>query len=94
MEAHQQHGPKFVSFKLVMGGKIWNVVGCYLELRNAYNLESVVAAIGHGPRGVELLVSSDLNTDLEFLYGNEHDEAIEAAMATEELKYMTEHFLP
>ena len=94
LETHQQHIPNFIRLKLVTGGQLWHVVGLYLALCNAYTLETTVADIGHWPRGTELLVVGDFNTDMEFLDGNKCDEAIVAVMETEGLKGTMEHLLP
>ena len=63
-------------------------------MRNASTLESVVVAIGHWPRGMDILVSRNLNTELESLDVNEHDKAITAATTMEGLADTVEHLIP
>ena len=69
-------------------------MGCYLTLRDASTLEIVVVEISHRPRGAEILVAVNLNTDLESMGNNERGEAIEAAMSMEGLEDMKEQLLP
>ena len=70
------------------------MLGSYLATSDASTLETVVAAIGHRPRGTELRVAINFNTYLELMDGKECDAAITAVIATEGLEDMTEHFLP
>ena len=63
-------------------------------LRNVSNPESAVAAIVHRPRGTELLVARNFNTDLESLDEKKCDEAIKAGMSTEGLEDMDEQLIP
>ena len=93
VKSHQQHGPNVAISQLIMGGRCWHVMGCYLAPRYASTLERVVAAIGQQPRGTELFVAGDFNTDLESPGGHECNEAISEYMAIEGLEYMTDHFL-
>ena len=39
------HGPNFISFQMVMGGRQWHVVGCYIAPRYASTIEDISAAI-------------------------------------------------
>ena len=64
VEAHKHHSPNVIRFHMVMGRRHWHMVGCYFAPRNNSTLESVVTAIVHRPRGVELLIFGDFNADL------------------------------
>ena len=55
-------------------------MGCYFAPHDAYNLEIIVAVIGHNPIYAELLVPGDLNTYLEYLDKNELVKVIAPAM--------------
>ena len=60
--------------------------GLLLAPRNASTLESVVMAIVHMPRGAEILIAENLNTDLESPYRNKRDKAITEVMTMEGIK--------
>ena len=77
-----------------MGGRRWYVVVCYLVMRDALSLESVVVAIVRRPRGTELLFAFNFSTDLESPDKNKRDKAISSMMPTEGLDDKLEHFLP
>ena len=83
VESHVQHGPTFISFRLVTDGRRWSSVGCYLSTRDASALESILAAIGQWSIGIELLISGNFNIYLDSLDRNDSDKAIAAAMAGE-----------
>ena len=64
VKAVQQFGPNVVGFHLVMGGRRWYIVGCYLAPNDTLIIESVGAALKGRPRGAELLVTGDFNVKL------------------------------
>ena len=64
------------------GRRRWHVVRCYLAPRDASTLESVILAIRQQPRGKELLVTVDFNTDMEFSDGHKRKKEISAVMVT------------
>ena len=49
-------------------------MGCYLALDDASNIEDIVIAIGHCPRGEALLVDSNFNEYLSATEGHIQDE--------------------
>ena len=60
---------------------------------NASNLERIVAATGHRPQGLEVLVSGEFNADLEAPDEQEHNKTIALSMATESLDNMVAHLI-
>ena len=68
------------------------MLGCYLPPHSASALESITAEIGHMPRGAEILIDGDFNTNLESPDGNKSNKVITESM--EELEDTTKHFLP
>ena len=90
----QQFRPNVVGFQLVTGERWWCTMVCYLAPEETSTIESVVAALKERPRGAKLLVAGDFNVKLLEPEGNRRGEDIAAAMATEGLKYMSDHFLP
>ena len=94
VEAVQQFRPNVVSFQLATGGRRWYIVGCYLAPEDTSRIESVVSALKERPRGSELLVAVDFNTNLEDPEGYRRGEDIAAALATDGLEDMSAHFLP
>ena len=93
-KAHQNHDLNVIRLQLVMGWRLWYVVGCELTTRDASTLDRIVAETGHSYRSTEILVAVDFNTDLESPDEKKRDKEISAAMATQGLDYMMEHFLP
>ena len=93
MEAIQKFGPNVVGFHLTTGGRRWYIVGCHFAPNNTSTIESVVAALKERPRGAKLLVEGDFNANLSEPEGDWRGEDIVAALATEELKDRTAHFL-
>ena len=65
VEAIQKFGPKAVVFHLETGGHQWYIIVCYLASDNTSTIESVVAVLKERPRGAELLVVGDLDTNME-----------------------------
>ena len=83
VEDHQHHSLKFISLQMVTGGQRWHMVVCYFVPHGASTLESAIAATVHIPRGADILVVGDYNTDLESTDGNKRNKAIAEAMETE-----------
>ena len=94
VDAVQQFGPNIVGFQLATEERRWYIVGCYLAPDDTSTIESVVAALKERPRGAKLLVVGYFNVNLAEPEGGRRGEDISAAMATEGLEYMSEHFLP
>ena len=46
------------------GARQWYIVGYYLAPDNTLTIESVVAALKDRPRGAELMVAGDFNSNL------------------------------
>ena len=69
-------------------------MGCYLAPDDTWTIDSVVFALKECPRGAKLLVAGDFNVNLAKPEGDRRGEDIAAAMATEGLEDMSEHFLP
>ena len=93
MEAVQKFGTNVVGFQLATGEGRWYIVECCLAPNNNSTIESVVVALKESPRGTELLVAGDFNTNLVELEGDRRGEDIAAAMATEGLEDMSARFL-
>ena len=64
MEAVRKYGPNVIVFQLVTGARRWYIVGCYLAPDDTLTIERVVEALRDRPKGAELLVAGDLNTNL------------------------------
>ena len=94
VESRQHHGPNVSTFLMVVEGRRWYVVVCYLVPHNASTLECVVTAIGQIPQGMELLVANDFNVDLSSLYMYARNETIMAVILSERLEDMALHLSP
>ena len=94
VKAHQQHEPNVAILQLIIGGRHWYVVGCYLVPHKTSTLERVVAAICQQPQGAELLISGDFNADLSVPDGHDWYKKIVEMMEKEVLGYMMESFFP
>ena len=94
VEAVRQFELNFVGFQLATGEQQLYIVGCYLNPDDNSTIESVVAALKERPRGAKLMVAGDFNVNLAEPEGDRRGEDIAAAMVTEGLEYMSEHFLP
>ena len=66
--------------------QLWVVVNATVWTTCTYTLKSVDVEIGQRPRVMDLLISGDLNTDLESEDGHDCDEAIAVAMSMEGLE--------
>ena len=69
-------------------------MGCYLAPDDTSTIERVVKALRDRPKGAELLVAVDLNSNLAVPEGDRRAEDIAATIATEGLKNMAQRFLP
>ena len=83
-----------IVFQLATGARRWYIVGCYLAPDNTSTIERVVEALRARPKGVELLVAGDLNTNLADPEGDRIGEDIAATIATEGLEDMAQHLRP
>ena len=93
VEAVQKFSPNVIGFHLVTGARQWYIVGCYLAPDDTSNIERVVEALKERPKGAELLVAGDMNTNLAEPKDDQRGEDIAADLATEGLEYMSAHFL-
>ena len=64
VEAARKFGPNVISFQLSTGARRWYIVGCYLAPDDTSTMERVVKALWSRPKGAELLVAGDLNTNI------------------------------
>ena len=94
MEAVRKYGPNVIGFQLVTGVRRWYIVGCYLAPDDTSTIERVVKALRDRPKGAELLVVGDLNTNLAAPEGDRREEDIAATIVTEGLENMAQNFLP
>ena len=90
----QKYGPNGIGFQLATGARQWYIVGCYLAPDDTSTIERVVEALRDRPKGAELMVAGDLNTNLAAPEGDRREEDITETSATEGLKDMAQHFLP
>ena len=67
------------------GERRWYIVGCYLALGDGETIWYVEAEMGKCLRGTSLIVSGDLNVDLEKIGGRGRDKDIAAVVETEGL---------
>ena len=64
VEAVQKYRQNVIGFQLATGAQRWYIVGCYLAPNDTLTIERVVEALRDRPKGAELLVAGDLNTNL------------------------------
>ena len=69
-------------------------MGCYLAPDDTSKIERVVEALRERPKGAQLLMEGDLNTNLAAPKGDRREEDITTTIATEVLEDMAQHFLP
>ena len=93
-EAIQKFGPNVVGLQLVTGTRRWYIVGCYLAPDDTSTIERFDEALKERPKEAKLLVAGDLNANLAEKEGDRRGDNIAAALATEGLEDMSEHFLP
>ena len=94
VEAVQKFGPNVIGFQLSTGARRWYILGCYLAPDDTSKIEWVVEALRDRPKGAELLVEGDLNSNLAAPEGDRRAEDIAATIAMEGLEDMAQHFLP
>ena len=80
--------------KVVTGAQLWYIIGCYLTPDNIETIERVVTVLGDRPKGTTVIVTGDLNTDLEDSESDRRGTDIAAAMTEAGLEDMTAQFLP
>ena len=64
-----------------MGDRCYNIIGCYLAPGDGATIRGVETAMAEWLRGAELIVTGDLNVDMERAGGRGRDEEIAAAVA-------------
>ena len=94
VEAVRKYGPNVIGFQLATGARRWYIVGCYLARDDTLTIDRVVEALRDRPKGAELLVVGDLNTNLAAPEGDKREDYIAATIVTEGLEDMSQHFLP
>ena len=94
VEALHQFGTDVVRFHLVLGGRKWYILVCYLAPYNASTIERVVNSIGQIPCGTELLISGNFIAYLAGPGGSERYKDVLVALATVGLEDGSEDFLP
>ena len=82
VEVIRQFSANVIACQLATGEWRWYIVGCYLTLVERVTIQDVEAAMKECPRGMEIVVTGDLNADLE------------RTVATERLEDLSRHFLP
>ena len=90
----RKFGPNVIGFQLATGARRWYIMGCYLAPNETSTIERVVKALRDRPKGAELLVAGDLNSNLATPEGDRRVEDIATTIATEGLEDMAQHFLP
>ena len=80
VEATQHFGPNVVGFQIATGERRWCIIGCYLAPNNTSTIESAVTALKERSRGSELIVSVDLNINMEDPDVDWREEEIAAAL--------------
>ena len=93
MEAVQKYGPNVIDLQLVTGARRWYIVGCYLAPNDTSTIDRIVEALRDRPKGAEMLVAGDINTNLTAPEGDRIEEYIAATIATEGLEDMAQHLL-
>ena len=88
------HVLNVISFQMVTGRRRWNVIGCYIAPINASIIEVVSATIRDQPYGAKLLMSGDLNANLEEPEVTPQVEAIANELMVVGLMDMGLYFLP
>ena len=81
-------------FQVETGERRWHIVGAYVAPEDEVTMETVVAAIGRKPPGVELMVAGDFNVDIMAPEGNRRAENIATDLATVGVEDMAQHFMP
>ena len=94
VEAVRKYGLNMIGFQLATGARRWYIVGCYLAPDDTSTIERVVEALRDRPKGVDLLVAGDLNTNLAAPEGARREEDITETIATKGLEDMAQHLRP
>ena len=81
------------TLKIFLCGKKW-VHYFYTSWESCFDIESVIADLKEFPRGLEILVAGDFNTNLDQTEGDRREEGFVATLTAAELKDMSFHFLP
>ena len=82
VEAVQKYRPNVIGFQLATGTRRWYIVGCYLAPNYTLTIERFVKALRDRPKGTELLVARDLNTNLVAPEGDRREEDIATTITT------------
>jgi hypothetical protein len=64
IEEWQTHGPNIITFVVVLGGKSYYAMGCYIPPTNLTTLAHIEAAWNNCPKGHILILLGDLNIKL------------------------------
>ena len=94
VEAVREYGPNILSFEVATGAQRWYIIRCYLAPDDAETIERIVAALGDKPRGTALIVTGELNMDLEDTENNRRGSEIAAAMTEVRLEDMMANVFP
>ena len=84
--------PKVVSFLLTSWSRQWYAVGAYVPPNDRPSVHLVEQALRVAPKGLEMILMSDLNTRLGNPH-NKHEEDLATALADWCLVNITYHFL-
>ena len=93
VESQWHFTPSVFSLHLVLGGRRWYIVGCYLTPYDASTINNIVTAIRQSPRRNELLMAGDFNVNLDGPMGNYRNKDNTSALAEAVIEYMSAHFL-
>jgi hypothetical protein len=85
------HGPKVLSFQLVLGATRWYIMGCYILPTNLTTLRYVNEVWRACPKGCFPILLGDLNVNLAALC-NEHNDTIAEQVDAMALINMSSHF--
>ena len=93
VEAVERCGPNVMVFQVAKRERRWNIVGAYVAPEDKVTMETVIAAIGRKPPGVDLMVAGDFNVDILAPEGR-RAENIATDLATAGVEDMAQHFMP
>ena len=65
VEAIHKFGTNIIGFQLGTGERRLYIIGCYLALDDTLTIDSVLAAPKERPQGAKLLITGDLNINME-----------------------------
>ena len=83
VESMRKYRTNVIGFQLVTGARQWYMMGCYLAPDNTLTIERVVDALRDRPKGADLMVAGDLNTNLADPEGYRREEDIAVTIARE-----------